>query len=187
MIGLGQSPSSPVKPPATPPLTIATHPEWPKAKPEDVASVDAIIAAVGDVLSGPAGSQIDLDRFRSLFIPGGRLAITLTPPPGRPPQWKTDITLYTIEDYAAYLNGIKAKNGSYEETLAKHIDSFGDMTHVYATFELKAAKDASKPLIRGINSFELLHSGDRYYIVQIYWNFERTANPIPTMYLPSAP
>src|SRR5579863_2550134 len=45
----------------------------PAAKPADVASPDAILAATYDVISGPAGQQRDWDRFRSLFVPGARL------------------------------------------------------------------------------------------------------------------
>jgi hypothetical protein len=54
---------------ATPSATTAKAPE---AKPEDVKSPEAIVAALYDVISGPAGTR-DWDRFRSLFTPEGRL------------------------------------------------------------------------------------------------------------------
>ncbi len=41
----------------------------PTAKPSDVESVDAILKALYDVISGPAGQKRDWDRFRSLFLP----------------------------------------------------------------------------------------------------------------------
>jgi hypothetical protein len=43
------------------------------ADPADVASIDAIITAAYDVISGPAGQKRDWDRERSLFIPGACL------------------------------------------------------------------------------------------------------------------
>ena len=46
------------------------------AKPADVASPDAILAATYDVISGPAGQERDWDRMRSLFYPGARLIRT---------------------------------------------------------------------------------------------------------------
>ena len=52
----------------------------PRANPADVASVDAIIAALYDVISGPAGQARDWTRFRSLFVPGARLIPTIHPP-----------------------------------------------------------------------------------------------------------
>ena len=45
----------------------------PAAHPADVASMDAIMAAVYDVISGPKGQKRDWDRMRSLFVPGARL------------------------------------------------------------------------------------------------------------------
>jgi len=47
-----------------------TPPAPPAAKPADVASPDAILAATYDVISGPAGQKRDWDRFRSLFLSG---------------------------------------------------------------------------------------------------------------------
>jgi hypothetical protein len=38
----------------------------------DVESINAIIAAAYDVISGPAGKKRDWDRERSLFFPGAR-------------------------------------------------------------------------------------------------------------------
>ena len=60
-----------------PPGSIAAHPDWPKANPTDVSSVDAILASLYDVISGPPG-QRDWNRFRSLFVPEGRLTSTVT-------------------------------------------------------------------------------------------------------------
>jgi len=54
----------------------ADAPVPPAANPADVASIDAIIASVYDVISGPAGKKRDWDRMRSLFVPGARLIPT---------------------------------------------------------------------------------------------------------------
>src|SRR3979490_2964070 len=48
----------------------------PPANPADVASIDAIIAAAYDGISGPAGKKRDWDRERSLYFPGARLIPT---------------------------------------------------------------------------------------------------------------
>src|SRR5713226_9565207 len=44
----------------------------PAAKPDDVKSLDSILKAIYDVISGPAGDR-DWNRFRSLFVPEARL------------------------------------------------------------------------------------------------------------------
>src|SRR5215470_14405094 len=43
----------------------------PAPKPDDVKSIDAILRAAYDSISGPAGTR-DWDRFRSLFLPQAR-------------------------------------------------------------------------------------------------------------------
>ena len=54
----------------------ASHP----ADPRDVESIDAIIAAAYDVISGPAGQKRDWNRERSLFYPGARIMPTASVP-----------------------------------------------------------------------------------------------------------
>src|SRR5438477_11273001 len=56
-------------------------PSTPAANPMDVASIDSMIAALYDVISGPLGAR-NWDRFRSLFIPGLRLMTTGGRPTG---------------------------------------------------------------------------------------------------------
>ncbi|PYL27237.1 MAG: hypothetical protein DMF45_12805, partial [Verrucomicrobia bacterium] len=46
------------------------------ADPSDVESIEAIVAAAYDVISGPAGKKRDWKRERSLFISGARLIPT---------------------------------------------------------------------------------------------------------------
>ena len=46
------------------------------AKSDDVGSIDAIITAAYDGISGPAGQKRDWDRERSLYFPGARLIPT---------------------------------------------------------------------------------------------------------------
>src|SRR6478609_3906954 len=53
------------------PLAAQAAPSGPRAG--DVKSMDAIIAALYEVISGPAGQQRDWDRMRNLFVPGARL------------------------------------------------------------------------------------------------------------------
>ena len=57
-------------------------PATPAANPADVASLDSIIAALYDVISGPAGKKRDWDRMRSLFAPGARMIPTGPRPTG---------------------------------------------------------------------------------------------------------
>ena len=50
-----------------------------EANPSDVASIDAIVTAAYDSISGPAGEKRNWDRERSLYYPGARLIPTAKP------------------------------------------------------------------------------------------------------------
>ena len=50
-----------------------------EADPRDVESIDAIVTAIYDVISGPVGKKRDWDRERSLYYPGARVIPTARP------------------------------------------------------------------------------------------------------------
>ena len=159
--------------PAPTPGAIAAHPDWPKANPDDVKSPEAIIAALSSSISGGAGEARNWDRFRSLFVPGaGRMVITRVPKSG-----PADVTVLSMEDYIAR-PGSGAPPSFYEIPIAYDVQSFGRMTHVYESYGLHHTKDDA-PYVRGINSFELLSDGSRYYVLQVFWDTERPDNPLP--------
>ncbi len=174
-----QSPPAPV--PAPKPLvgSIAAHPAWPKAKPEDVKSIDTILAALYDVISGPKGQARDWDRMRSLFIPDARLI----PSRLNKDTQRTDAVVLSIDDYIARSNTTMTANGFFEHSIHNQVDQFGNIAHVWSTYESRHNADDATPFARGINSIQLLKDGDRYWIVTIFWDSERLDTPIPEKYL----
>ena len=159
--------------------SIAGHPDWPKAKPGDVDSVDHILAALYDVISGPAGQARDWDRMRSLFVPDARLI------PIRPTKDGThaDVVILTIDGYIERSSGTMTTNGFFERSRHNEVEQFGNMVQVWSTYESRHTAADAKPFARGINSFQLLKDGDRYWVVQIMWDSERPESPIPEKYL----
>ncbi len=178
------APAVPATPAVKPvPGSIASHPGWPVAKPEDVKSIDAITAAVYDTISGPAGKARDWDRFRSLFVPDARLMpVRLPRPDGTGPQ-HNDIAPYTVEDYIARSAPAMLTQGFAERGVANRVEAFGNIAHVWSTYESRHDFKEEKPFARGINSITLIKDGDRYWVVQILWDSERPGTPIPEKYL----
>jgi hypothetical protein len=177
---IAQQPSS-APAPAPKPLagSIAAHPEWPKAKPEDVKSVDAIIAALYDVISGPKGKARDWDRMRSLFIPDARLI----PSRVNKDTQQVDAVVLSIDGYIARSSTTMTTNGFFEHSIHNEVEQFGNIAHVWSTYESRHNADDATPFARGINSIQLLKDGDRYWIVNIFWDSERPDSPIPAKYL----
>ena len=150
----------------------------PPANPADVATMDSIIAAVYDVISGPAKATRNWDRFRSLFVPGARLI-----PTGRRQTGEALSRVLTPEEYIQRSGPVLEQNGFFEREISKRVEKFGNIAHVFSTYESKHARDEEKPFARGINSFQLMNDGKRWWIVTIFWQAEDDKNPLPAEYL----
>lgn len=151
--------------------------ESPAAKPEDVKSLDAIVAALYDVISGPPGAR-DWNRLNSLFAKDARLIAVRVPKEGGKPS----LVVMTPADYSDRAGKYFADHGFFEHELSRKTDAYGAMTHIYSTYESRESKDG-KPIDRGINSMEFFFDGERWWCVEIYWDAERPGNPIPEKYL----
>lgn len=174
---LAQSPSTSPLPAPVPDLK--SHPEWPKANQADVATIESTVRAFYDAISTPAGGRLSRDRLRSLFVPAGRIVVVRPPNSGR----AADLIFLSPEGYAAISDAQTASEGFFDRNLANHIERFGVMAHVYSSYESRSDRESVKPMARGIKSFELLNSDNRWYIVQVYFDSERPDNPIPDHYL----
>ena len=151
----------------------------PPANSADVASADAIVAALYDVISGPAGQKRNWDRFRSLFVPGGRLIPTFVAQDGSVRHRMLD-----VEDYIAGSGKSLEERGFFERELHRTTEQYGNIMHVFSTYDSKAKANDEKPFARGINSIQLLNDGKRWWVVNVFWDAERATNPLPAEYLP---
>lgn len=148
-----------------------------EAKPEDVKSADAIIAALYDVISGPAGEKRDWDRMKSLFIPEGRLM------PSGKGQQGVGYRVWTVQDYIDQAGANLEKNGFFEVEISRVMETYGTIAHAFSTYESRKNADDEKPFARGINSIQLLNGGDRWWIVSVFWMGESQEFQLPPKYL----
>jgi hypothetical protein len=149
--------------------------EAPTADPGDVASIDAIITAAYDGISGPAGEKRDWERERSLFYPGARLIPTAKP--GANNQLAPE--MLDVDGFIARVEPYFAKNGFFEKEIARRTEQFGQIAHVWSTYESRYNANDPEPFMRGINSIQLFYDGARWWIVSIYWQQESPEHPIP--------
>ncbi len=148
----------------------------PKDYSSDAKSVDAIIAALYDVISGDPNTQRDWDRFKNLFKPEARLIPTRKNDAG-------ELTMKAITpDEYIQLFSSRIAAGFFERELHRVTETYGTVTHVFSTYETKEKKDG--PVTnRGINSIQLFKDKDRYFIVNIFWCPENLGFPLPEKYL----
>lgn len=148
-----------------------------KAAPADVESADAIIAALYDVISGPAGQERDWDRLRSLFTREARLMTVYKNQEGQ-----AGMLTMTVEDYIKRVEKPFVQNGFFERELSRKTETYGYITHAFSTYESRQ-KEKGPVAGRGINSIQLANHSGRYWIANIIWNSETEEMPIPARYL----
>jgi hypothetical protein len=146
------------------------------ARPADVDSVEHIIAAVYDVISGPAGPR-DWDRFNSLYYPGARMI-----PSRRDDKGAITARVSSPDEYATRSQGFFSKEGFFENSVSNRVETWDHIAHVWSTYESRHAK-GEKPFARGINSFQLFSDGTRWWILTVYWEGEDPTHPLPEKYL----
>ncbi|HEX2329984.1 MAG TPA: hypothetical protein VHN74_14760 [Candidatus Angelobacter sp.] len=149
----------------------------PAAKPGDVDSIEHILGALYDVISGPAGPR-DWDRFKSLFYPGARLM-----PTGKNDKGEITARVLTADDYVTRGQAVFSKEGFFERSIANKIEHWDRIAHVWSTYESRHAKDDAKPFARGINSIQLLYDGKRWWVMSIFWQAEDKEHQLPEQYL----
>src|SRR5262249_50713280 len=106
-------------------------PKAPAAKAEDVATLDAILAALYDVISGPKGKPRDWDRMRGLFAPGARLIPCLP----KDSRGKVATRVHTVEEFIARAAPASEQRGFFEREVARRVDRFGHVAQVFSTYE----------------------------------------------------
>lgn len=152
---------------------------WPKARPDDVASVEAIMGALYAIPAGNPGEARDWDRYRSLFSPDARLI------PARGDGKGGAMAMYvTITDYISLNKTYFEKGGFSDKEVARRVETFGNIAQVWSTFESRHNAADPEPYVRGINSVQLLKDKDRWWVVNVFWDFEGPGVVIPPEYLP---
>jgi hypothetical protein len=145
------------------------------ARPEDVQSLDAIIAAFYDVISHGPNQAIDWARDSSLYLADVRFKII---------GGAAGNERVRLVDHASYAaSNANVTQGFYEREIHRVTQRFGPMAQVFSTYEWRRTRDG--PVAgRGINSIELFFDGTRWWISSAMWTSETAQRRIPAEYLP---
>jgi murein DD-endopeptidase MepM/ murein hydrolase activator NlpD len=154
-------------------LELQVPPPEPRIKMGDVASADSIIAALYEVISGPAGLGRDWDRFRALFLPEARLI------------WISEgqTRSFNLERFIVEMGSSFELNGLFQREVARRVEGFGQALHVLSVCESRRNESDRLPFARGINSIHLISDGSRWWIAGLIWQPEQPKLPIPKKYL----
>ena len=152
-----------------------THVERPviAARAEDVSTIEDIVKASYETISGGIGVPRDWGRDRTLFDPESRsVAVAVDSKTGA-----ITAKAKTEQEFADESDAWAVKNGFTERELKHIIKRYGNVATVLSSYEGKNAQ--GKILTRGVNIFQLYFDGERWWILSMVWDEERPDNPIP--------
>ena len=134
----------------------------PAAHAGDVSSLDAILRAMYDVISGPAGQPRDWQRFRSLYHPQARLIpVSLAGGLVRP-------RILSPDDYIRRVEPIFAAEDFWELETDRQVETFDNIAHVVSSYE-SVRNPGDRPFHVGKNSIQLVYDGTRWSILTVVW------------------
>ncbi|WP_395007327.1 hypothetical protein, partial [Undibacterium sp.] len=147
------------------------------AQSDDVKSIDGIVAALYDVISGSVGQARDWNRMRSLFIPEARIMAIF------PKRDSSDIgmRIMSVSDYIANSGPFLIETGFREKELGRKTEQWGEIAHILTSYETITEKDGA--VKRGVNSVQLMNDGVRWWIISLLFEAEREQLRLPENYL----
>ena len=144
-----------------------------EARAEDVGTIEGIVKASYETISGGVGGARQWGRDRTLFDPNSRsVAIHVDAKTG---AIKTESM--TEQDFADRSDASIVKNGFTEREIKHIIHRYGNVATVLSSYE--GGDAAGKYKSRGVNIFQLYFDGKRWWILSMVWDEERPGNPIP--------
>jgi len=128
-----------------------------EANPEDVSSIDGIINAYYEVVSGPVGEPADAERDRSLHHPDAWIAIA-----GKDDDGQSMVEVMTLDEFHG--DNEPREEGFWEWETDRTVSRSGNMIHVWSSYAI-ARTEGGEPYETGVNSITLFHDGTRYWIM----------------------
>jgi hypothetical protein len=139
-----------------------------QTRPADTASPAAIVNALYECISGEAGQERQWTREAGLLHPDARLMRT-----GIDDDGTSFIKVLNADEYRSNTEPFFAKNAFWEVEIDRREWRFGNIAHVLSLYEARTDPQDPVPERRGINSIQLYHDGDRWWVLSVLWDNER--------------
>ncbi|MBJ6367212.1 hypothetical protein [Snuella sedimenti] len=145
-----------------------------------VLTLNGTIKALYKTISGEKEEERNWEFFKYLFHPDAKLIAF-----GKDVEGTQKVRYMSPNNYINNAGKWMVENGFIEKEIHKKVEVFGNIAHVFSTYEAYMSKADTEPFMRGINSIQLLNDGERWWIVNVFWAQETWRTPIPKRYLPN--
>ena len=148
-------------------------------RPEDVSTIDGMVRAYYEVVSGPAEKKREWGRDATLYVPGIRFLIFREDKNG-----KTSVRTLTHQEFVDESQAAMAGKAFYEREVHRIAHRAGNVAHVFCTAE-QAYSPTGPVEGRSIDSLEMYWDGSRWWITNAnIWEVDTKARPLPKEFLP---
>ena len=137
---------------------------------KDVVTIDAIIQASYEVVSGEKGAPRQWERDQYLHHPTAVYSFF--------DRQKQEQVTMTLSEFHQETDNMVRTTAFYESEINREVRRYGNIAQVWSTYETRLEKDGPVER-RGINSLQLIYDNDRWYIISWIFFGEDEANPIP--------
>jgi len=147
-------------------------------RPDDIATIDGIMRAYWEVVSGPAGQSRQWDRDATLYIPGVRFVIITEDKDGN-----ATAQSMTHQEFVDSSEAAMAGKAFYEREIHRVTSRAGNIAHILSTAEQRTSPDGPANS-QSIDSIELCWDGRRWWITSAnLWEINTKVHPLPQEYL----
>jgi hypothetical protein len=142
---------------------------------EDVATIDGIMKATYEAVSGAAGEKRQWERDLSLHDPKAVYSFRDSS------NGKFTQEMMSLKEFHSETDTMVATTAFYEKEINREVRIYGNIAHVWSTYETRLIKDGPVAA-RGINSVQLYFMDDRWWIFSWSFDREKLAGKIPASF-----
>lgn len=144
---------------------------------EDVSTINGLMKAFYEVVSGEAGEKRQWERDLSIHHPKAIYSYMTTIN-----EESKQVTL-SLEDFHKETDNMVLETAFYENEINREVKVFGNIANVWSTYETRLEKNGIVAR-RGINSIQLFYNNNKWQIISLVFDRETENNRIPQTFNP---
>jgi hypothetical protein len=144
---------------------------------DEVTTIDGVVTALYQSISGASSEPRDWQRFQNLFAPYAQIN-SLVPMD----QGVVEFRQGSVSEYIENSTPFFEARDFYEYEIGRKTDEYYGLAQVFSSYEYRFEKEG-EVMRRGINSMQLAFFEGRWWIISLTYNAESPHIPIPDIYL----
>lgn len=139
------------------------------ANPDSFTSIDGTIDEMLRVVNGEQGKKRNWEAFKNVFLESCNFTVVYN-------EQEFPFETASIDDMIDFMQDDYYDSGYKEEVLFRKTEEFHGIAHVFEVVQ-HTEPDGNK--IKGLNSYQLVFDGKRWWIANTIWTAENEDHKIP--------